>query len=102
MRVAVVTESFLPAVNGVTNSVLQVVAHLRRRGHGAMVIAPGAGPDEVPGAPGVPVVRVPAVDLPVVDSMPVGVPTPAVRAALANTAPTSYTSPRRSCWARGR
>ena len=77
-----VTESFLPAVNGVTNSVLQVVRHLHRRGHGALVIAPGAGPDTVPGAPGVPVVRVPAVDLPVVDSLPVGVPTPAVRAAL--------------------
>ncbi|GAA4925643.1 phosphatidylinositol alpha 1,6-mannosyltransferase [Actinomycetospora succinea] len=82
MRVAVVTESFLPAVNGVTNSVLQVVAHLQRRGHSAMVIAPGAGPDEVPGAPHVPVVRVPAVDVPGVDSLPVGVPTPAVRAAL--------------------
>ncbi|MEJ2886222.1 glycosyltransferase family 4 protein [Actinomycetospora aeridis] len=82
MRVAVVTESFLPAVNGVTNSVLQVVAHLQRRGHTAMVIAPGAGPDVVPGAPHVPVVRVPAVDVPGVDSLPVGVPTPAVRAAL--------------------
>lgn len=82
MRVAVVTESFLPAVNGVTNSVLEVVGHLHRRGHEAMVIAPGVGPDEVPGLPGVPVVRVPAVDLPVVDSLPVGVPTPAVRAAL--------------------
>jgi phosphatidylinositol alpha 1,6-mannosyltransferase len=82
VRVAVVTESFLPAVNGVTNSVLQVVAHLRRQGHEALVIAPGAGPDEVPGVPGVPVVRVPAVDLPVVDSLPVGLPTPAVRAAL--------------------
>ena len=52
-----------------------------------MVIAPGAGPDEVPGAPDVPVVRVPAVDLPVVDSLPVGVPTPAVRAALAEFRP---------------
>jgi phosphatidylinositol alpha 1,6-mannosyltransferase len=82
VRVAVVTESFLPAVNGVTNSVLQVVAHLRRRGHSAMVIAPGTGPDAVPGAPDVPVVRVPALDLPVVDSLPIGVPTPAVRAAL--------------------
>lgn len=82
MRVAVVTESFLPAVNGVTNSVLQVVAHLQRRDHSAMVIAPGPGPDEVPGAPHIPVVRVPAVDVPGVDSLPVGVPTPAVRAAL--------------------
>lgn len=91
MRVAVVTESFLPAVNGVTNSVLQVVSHLRARGHDALVVAPGAGPDEVPdtGSPRrrVPVVRVPAVDLPVVDSLPVGVPTPAVRAALAEFRP---------------
>ncbi|HEY2226010.1 glycosyltransferase family 1 protein [Actinomycetospora sp.] len=94
MRVAVVTESFLPAVNGVTNSVLHVISHLRARGHEALVVAPGAGPDEVPdtdvhpsGGRRVPVVRVPAVDLPVVDSLPVGVPTPAVRAALAEFRP---------------
>jgi phosphatidylinositol alpha 1,6-mannosyltransferase len=74
-----VTESFLPAINGVTNSVLQVLAHLRRRGHEAVVVAPGAGPEEVDG---VPVVRLPAVDLAVVDSLPVGVPTPALRATL--------------------
>lgn len=87
MRVAVVTESFLPSVNGVTHSVLQVIAHLRRHGHDALVVAPGTGPDTVPEVPGVPVVRVPAVDLPVVDSLPVGVPTPAVRAALAEFRP---------------
>ena len=79
MRVAVVTESFLPQVNGVTNSVLQVIAHLHRQGHEALVLAPGAGPDEVGGTP---VIRVPAVDLAVVDSLPVGVPTPVVRATL--------------------
>jgi phosphatidylinositol alpha 1,6-mannosyltransferase len=79
VRVAVVTESFLPHVNGVTNSVLQVISHLRRRGHEALVLAPGAGPDEVDG---VPVIRVPALDLALVDSLPVGVPTPAVRATL--------------------
>ncbi|MDL5157882.1 glycosyltransferase family 4 protein [Actinomycetospora termitidis] len=79
MRVAVVTESFLPQVNGVTNSVLQVIAHLHRRGHEGLVLAPGAGPDEVEGTP---VIRVPALDLALVDSLPVGVPTPAVRATL--------------------
>ncbi|MGH3755660.1 MAG: glycosyltransferase family 4 protein [Pseudonocardiaceae bacterium] len=79
MRVAIVTEAFLPVINGVTNSVLRVVEHLVRCGHQALVVAPGVGPDSYHGAP---VVRVPALDLPVVDSMPVGVPTYKVVTAL--------------------
>jgi len=72
VRVAIVSESFLPVVNGVTNSVLRVVENLVARGHEVLVIAPGAdGPDSCAGAR---VVRIPAVDLPVVASMPVGVP----------------------------
>lgn len=79
MRVAIVTESFLPVINGVSNSVLRVVEHLLRRGHQVLVIAPGAGPDHYQGAW---VVRLPAVQLPVVDSIPVGVPTRRVVTAL--------------------
>lgn len=70
MRVALLAESFLPHMNGVTGSVLQVLRHLAAEGHETLVIAPRAGdvdPDH-PGArtellrsvplPGYPEVRV--------------------------------------------
>ncbi|NUT91484.1 MAG: glycosyltransferase family 1 protein [Saccharothrix sp.] len=84
VRVAIVTESFLPQVNGVTNSVLRVLEHLRAHGHQALVVAPGAGADHHHGTP---VVRVPAVDLPRFSSLPVGVPTRKVLTALADFRP---------------
>ncbi|MFD1146875.1 glycosyltransferase family 4 protein [Saccharothrix hoggarensis] len=84
MRVAIVTESFLPQVNGVTNSVVRVLEHLRAHGHQALVVAPGAGADDHFGTP---VVRVPAVDLPRFSSLPVGVPTRRVLTALADFRP---------------
>lgn len=80
MRVAIVAESFLPNINGVTNSVLRVLEHLHREGHEAIVIAPGArdGQEEVSDYLGFPIRRVPTVKVPMIDSLPVGVPTTVV------------------------
>lgn len=68
LRVLVVTESFLPQVNGVTNSVRRVLDHLAVAGHEAMVVAP-SGPDEYAGAP---VHRVASVAMPTYRDFPVG------------------------------
>ena len=37
-------ESFLPHMNGVTHSLLQMLCHLERRGHESLVVAPRSGP----------------------------------------------------------
>lgn len=79
MRVAIVAESFLPEVNGVSNSVIRVLEHLRRTGHEALVIAPDAPPGQ-PRADrihdGIRVHRVPSRMFPKVTTLPLGVPTP--------------------------
>ena len=43
MKVTLVSESFLPHVNGVSNSVCRVLEHLQRRGHHASLLTPTAG-----------------------------------------------------------
>jgi phosphatidylinositol alpha 1,6-mannosyltransferase len=81
VRVAIVAESFLPNVNGVSNSVVRVLEHLRHAGHEALVIAP----DTPPGEPraeriydGIRVHRVPSRMFPKITTLPLGVPMPRI------------------------
>lgn len=48
LRVLVVAESFLPQINGVTNSVRRVLEHLQAEGHHAELVAP-TGPESYAG-----------------------------------------------------
>jgi phosphatidylinositol alpha 1,6-mannosyltransferase len=85
VRVAIVTESFPPDVNGVAHCVLRVVEHLVRRGHQPLVVAPAparnaSGED---GSLPYPVVRLPSMPMPGYPGFRIGVPTRHLHAALA-------------------
>lgn len=82
MRVAVVSESFLPTVNGVTTSVLRVLDHLAAQGHEAIVICPDAGaPAEYAGF------RIHQVPSIAYRQFPVGLPSPQVQRILSGFRP---------------
>jgi phosphatidylinositol alpha 1,6-mannosyltransferase len=71
LRVLVVSESFLPQINGVTNSVRRVLEHLEAEGHEAALVAP-TGPAEYAGFP---VLRVRGASLPFYKDFRVGLET---------------------------
>jgi phosphatidylinositol alpha 1,6-mannosyltransferase len=75
VRVLIAAESFLPNVDGVSNSVLRVLDRLEAEGHDAAVLAPSPGPDRYRRAR---VDRVPSVHLPRYRSLAVGLPHPRV------------------------
>jgi phosphatidylinositol alpha 1,6-mannosyltransferase len=84
VKVAIVTESFLPRINGVTGSVCRVLDHLAASGHDALVIAPAPGPDSYAGFP---VRLVPGAALPFYRDFTVGLPTRRVEEALRDFTP---------------
>jgi phosphatidylinositol alpha 1,6-mannosyltransferase len=89
MRIALITESFPPDVNGVAHSVVRVAEHLTARGHQPLVIAPAppSGTRGVSGALPYPVVRVPSLPLPGYRSFRLGLPVPRLTDALVAHAP---------------
>lgn len=82
MRIALVSESFLPTTNGVTTSVRHVLDHLKHEGHEAIVIVPAAGAPS--SYAGFPVHEVPALAY---RQFPVGLPHPMVARLIADFAP---------------
>ncbi|MEV4754617.1 glycosyltransferase family 1 protein [Micromonospora sp. NPDC049559] len=89
MRIAIVTESFPPDVNGVAHSVVRVAEHLVQRGHTPVVIAPAPSlaTRRIAGAHPYEVVRVPSVAVPRYRSFRLGLPTPRLAEALISHAP---------------
>lgn len=86
VRIAYVTESFPPDVNGVAHTSVRVAEHLADRGHEPLIIAPepargAARPDRKLDYP---VVRVPSLALPLYPGLRVGIPGWKVSAAIAN------------------
>ena len=45
MKIVLFTETFLPKIDGVVNTLCQLLRHLERRGHETVVVAPGRGPE---------------------------------------------------------
>jgi phosphatidylinositol alpha 1,6-mannosyltransferase len=86
VRIAYVTESFPPDVNGVAHTAVRVAEHLQSRGHQPLVIAP----EPASGVPlpdrgfDFPIARVPSVGIPVYRGFRVGLPGSRVMEALAS------------------
>ncbi len=59
MRVALICETFLPDVNGVTTTLCRLLEHLQSAGHEALLFAPAGAPESYAGAQVVPLSGMP-------------------------------------------
>jgi phosphatidylinositol alpha 1,6-mannosyltransferase len=84
MRIAIITESFPPDVNGVAHCVVRVAENLVRKGHHPLVIAPEPGRSAAAADSRLPfpVERVPSVAVPGYPTFRLGLPTPKTRRAI--------------------
>ncbi|MBO0820533.1 MAG: glycosyltransferase family 1 protein [Nocardiopsaceae bacterium] len=85
MRIAIITESFPPDVNGVANCVVRVAENLARKGHHPLVVAPESARATLvaDSAFPYPIERVPSVPLPGYAGFRLGLPAPRLRRAVA-------------------
>ncbi len=75
MRIVIVAESFLPQINGVSNTVRHVADRLLALNHDLLIIAAGPGDDSYNG---IPVVRARSFGIPGYKEFPVGIPAPEI------------------------
>jgi glycosyltransferase involved in cell wall biosynthesis len=78
LRIAIVTETFLPKIDGIVTRLCHTLRHLRSYGHQLLVIAP-SGVDEFDG---VPVHGVPGFAFPIYPELKLAVPRPSISKAL--------------------
>ena len=84
MRVAIVTENFLPKLDGVTRTLAMLLEHLQRQGHTALLFGPEGAPRRYAGAR---IVGVRGVPLPLYPELRLLFPAPALERRLARFRP---------------
>jgi phosphatidylinositol alpha 1,6-mannosyltransferase len=84
LRVAIVAESFLPHVNGVTNTALRTIEFLTKAGHDVTVFAPGPGESSVGTTP---VIRMGSFGFPGYNDLRIALPKKALEFELKNIQP---------------
>jgi glycosyltransferase involved in cell wall biosynthesis len=78
LRVALITETFLPKIDGIVTRLCHTIRHLRALGHSVLVVAP----EGVREFEGVPVHGVPGFSFPIYPELKLALPRPSIGAAL--------------------